>query len=363
MADASMFHGTPESTVSTASPETAIWGESNGHNGFGEPPLAPLTKTISSISAISGVSIATDATGYTSKTDKPRPHVCTTCMRSFARLEHLKRHERSHTKEKPFECPECARCFARRDLLLRHQQKLHLITTPLTRPKAGRRESSSSVAGNSSAKVRKGSAAAGVMGAPNLPGQVRPRANTISHVDGANFGMYMMGHPGQMHNEQRRPTGPNINAPQGHPGFPQHGPHLGMPNHPPRIDTHGLGISSGGMRTAPPVGNFTFDQAFAPTINPAQLQVDDHMRHGSPYAQQFGFPSCPPMMEEEETFDWMPGFSANTQYNNPHEQALGGSSPSNLSTGSGTNGMADSMMDSQTSQATAWAGRITMRLH
>ncbi|KAH8599870.1 hypothetical protein B0O99DRAFT_466636, partial [Bisporella sp. PMI_857] len=58
-------------------------------------------------------------------TDKPRPHVCGTCQRSFARLEHLKRHERSHTKEKPFECPECARCFARRDLLLRHQQKLH----------------------------------------------------------------------------------------------------------------------------------------------------------------------------------------------------------------------------------------------
>ncbi|KAH7419230.1 hypothetical protein BKA64DRAFT_541098, partial [Cadophora sp. MPI-SDFR-AT-0126] len=52
--------------------------------------------------------------------DKPRPHVCGTCSRSFARLEHLKRHERSHTKEKPFECPECARCFARRDLLLRH---------------------------------------------------------------------------------------------------------------------------------------------------------------------------------------------------------------------------------------------------
>ncbi|KAH6680400.1 hypothetical protein B0J14DRAFT_444583, partial [Halenospora varia] len=52
--------------------------------------------------------------------DKPRPHVCGTCNRSFARLEHLKRHERSHTKEKPFECPECARCFARRDLLLRH---------------------------------------------------------------------------------------------------------------------------------------------------------------------------------------------------------------------------------------------------
>lgn len=59
------------------------------------------------------------------KTDKPRPHICTICTRAFARLEHLKRHERSHTHEKPFQCAACGRCFARRDLVLRHQQKLH----------------------------------------------------------------------------------------------------------------------------------------------------------------------------------------------------------------------------------------------
>lgn len=59
------------------------------------------------------------------KTDKPRPHVCTICTRAFARLEHLKRHERAHTNEKPFQCGSCGRCFARRDLVLRHQQKLH----------------------------------------------------------------------------------------------------------------------------------------------------------------------------------------------------------------------------------------------
>lgn len=74
------------------------------------------------------------------KTDKPRPHVCLICTRSFARLEHLKRHERSHTKEKPFQCPVCERCFARRDLLLRHKQKLHAsFPEP---PRASKRRSS-----------------------------------------------------------------------------------------------------------------------------------------------------------------------------------------------------------------------------
>src|ERR1700730_3765698 len=92
------------------------------------------------------------------KTDKPRPHICATCTRSFARLEHLKRHERSHTKEKPFECPECSRCFARRDLLLRHQQKLHLTTTPSSRPRNTCRESTGA-AGPGSTRVRKNSIA------------------------------------------------------------------------------------------------------------------------------------------------------------------------------------------------------------
>ncbi|ODQ80139.1 hypothetical protein BABINDRAFT_22770, partial [Babjeviella inositovora NRRL Y-12698] len=51
--------------------------------------------------------------------------VCLVCTRAFARQEHLKRHERSHTREKPFDCGICSRKFSRRDLLLRHAQKLH----------------------------------------------------------------------------------------------------------------------------------------------------------------------------------------------------------------------------------------------
>lgn len=61
----------------------------------------------------------------TTPSGKPRLFVCQVCTRAFARLEHLRRHERSHTKEKPFCCGVCQRKFSRRDLLLRHAQKLH----------------------------------------------------------------------------------------------------------------------------------------------------------------------------------------------------------------------------------------------
>ncbi|OXV10920.1 hypothetical protein Egran_01317 [Elaphomyces granulatus] len=64
------------------------------------------------------------------KSDKPRPHVCATCGRSFTRLEHLKRHERSHSNEMPLECSECGLSFARRDHLLTHKQNLHMTATP-----------------------------------------------------------------------------------------------------------------------------------------------------------------------------------------------------------------------------------------
>lgn len=101
------------------------------------------------------------------KTDKPRPYVCATCTRSFARLEHLKRHERSHTKEKPFQCPVCERSFARRDLLLRHKQKLHAAFSPPKNesigdaPSAKRRASSAAVSARNVAAANSPAASAG----------------------------------------------------------------------------------------------------------------------------------------------------------------------------------------------------------
>jgi hypothetical protein len=108
------------------------------------------------------------------KTDKPRPHVCATCTRSFARLEHLKRHERSHTKEKPFQCPVCERCFARRDLLLRHKQKLH-ASFPSDSPRTSRNASASS-----SSNKRKSSTPANAVTPSGSQSQLTPSGYSSS---------------------------------------------------------------------------------------------------------------------------------------------------------------------------------------
>ncbi|KAL4756329.1 uncharacterized protein BDW70DRAFT_164603 [Aspergillus foveolatus] len=50
---------------------------------------------------------------------------CTYCARSFARTEHLTRHERSHRNEKPFSCSYCSATFTRKDVIKRHHVRCH----------------------------------------------------------------------------------------------------------------------------------------------------------------------------------------------------------------------------------------------
>ncbi|KAL2844566.1 fungal-specific transcription factor domain-containing protein [Aspergillus pseudoustus] len=50
---------------------------------------------------------------------------CTYCARSFARTEHLTRHERSHRNEKPFSCSYCSATFTRKDVIKRHHLRYH----------------------------------------------------------------------------------------------------------------------------------------------------------------------------------------------------------------------------------------------
>lgn len=315
------------------------------------------------------------------KTDKPRPHVCATCGRSFARLEHLKRHERSHTKEKPFECPECTRCFARRDLLLRHQQKLHMTAMPTSRQKGGRRESSSSVVTSGSTRVRKSSAANNTTGSSGGPGtgSMRPRANTISHVDNATMGMIAAANSS---------FGRNVGMNMGNHGLPGVGGYTfrgmstamgnhGNPHVLPKLDTHSLGFDVGAsLRTAPAYAGAGAEFEMRPfwygpvssTVNPAQLHFS-----GSPHSLAFDPPASPyhqgypPLshahatLENDSNFAWLQGFESQMSFNHAsNEQAIDGSSPSAMSTGS-HDGLSEVMLDGSnhpTSTSSMWQAHM-----
>ncbi|KAM0525723.1 hypothetical protein ACHAPE_000434 [Trichoderma viride] len=62
------------------------------------------------------------------RNQKPKTLPCKYCSKRFRRVEHVQRHERTHTKEKPFACgwDRCGKTFGRRDLLVRHEKLVHL---------------------------------------------------------------------------------------------------------------------------------------------------------------------------------------------------------------------------------------------
>jgi hypothetical protein len=298
------------------------------------------------------------------KTDKPRPHVCGTCSRSFARLEHLKRHERSHTKEKPFECPECTRCFARRDLLLRHQQKLHATNPASSRPRAGRRESvtGATVPGTSN-RVRKNSMATNGNGMSGMAANsVRPRANTISHIDLSTLGlvdvtnanpslnrMNALGLGAGVHNHSHNHSASMSGMPNPM-GFDYRGMSTAMGNHGNlsglhRIDTHAVNNMdiSNSLRTAPAVtgfAGFDLDQLFSPgtTINPAQLHFGGNTANANGNTMMphmSSFTNTQPTIDEHDDFGWMRNWSMQNMVNgvDNNEDAIDDSSPSRISSG------------------------------
>ena len=316
------------------------------------------------------VDVRTGAPFPPPKTDKPRPHVCGTCGRSFARLEHLKRHERSHTKEKPFECPECTRCFARRDLLLRHQQKLHMTTTPSSRPRSGRRESTSS--GTATGRVRKNSTVSNAAGL-NASAPVRPRANTISHVDASSLGMFAAANAAAArqansfnlnHGHQPAMNGFPGPAAFGYRGMSTATGHHGNLNGLPKLETSCLHINvGGGLRTAPPFQAFNHDFGLeyrpgssTSTINPAQLHYSDSPQSFSfeppmsPFQHAFnGINHAQDYLHPEANLEWINGFDHQMSFDH-NEHAIDESSPSAVSTGS-PEAMSEVMLDGSMTQS------------
>jgi len=239
-----------------------------------------------------------------------------------------------------------------------------MTTTPSSRPRNGRRESTASTA-TGAGRVRKNSIATSV-GTSVGSGSMRPRANTISHIDNATLGMMAAANPaasrhdhlGLAHNTH------GFNAFQGPGGYEFRGMSTAMGHHGnshglPKLETHGLHLNlGGGLRTAPPFGGFEqgYDMGnmlFGPgnTINPAQLHFSDSPHAltfdapTSPYPQGFlGLQSPPGMIDEDGNFEWMSGFDHHMSFDPTNEHAIAGSSPSAISTGS-PSGISEVMID------------------
>lgn len=201
---------------------------------------------------------------------------------------------------------------------------------------------------------------------------MRPRANTISHVDGPTLGMLAAANSSASRHEAiglglSHHSGTNGNS-HGLPGvgtYPLRGMsaaagHHGNPHVLPKLETKHQSLDIGtSLRTAPPFGGFggdvDMDNIFygdGTTVNPAQLHFSNSpqnlafdMPH-SPYQQ--GFPlnhPSQPTMNDQGRLSWMANFdnqlSLSSEFN---EQAIDVSSPSAISTGS-PGGMSEYLLD------------------
>ncbi|KAK0722424.1 transcription factor steA [Lasiosphaeria miniovina] len=116
-------HGTPLSTVegSPALNPMALQQQDFAHMGADE--LGPLAEQRQMMAGGSGVvRRARSATVMELGPYPQKSHSCPipTCGRLFKRLEHLKRHVRTHTQERPYICPHCSKAFSRSDNLAQY---------------------------------------------------------------------------------------------------------------------------------------------------------------------------------------------------------------------------------------------------
>jgi hypothetical protein len=113
----SLAHQTSE----PASGETQTWGNPHEVRPLHRKVIASFTSRRCQPSQITMMPIQSiesppahdvEATG---NGQKPKTLPCRYCQKRFRRLEHVQRHERTHTKEKPFRCG-CGKNFGRRSV-------------------------------------------------------------------------------------------------------------------------------------------------------------------------------------------------------------------------------------------------------
>lgn len=192
---------------------------------------------------------------------------------------------------------------------------------------------------------------------------MRPRANTISHVDAT-----------ALHNvAATNAVAARQGVSSGQFGHSRHGSLIGLPMHDyqfggmsqamgqrgvnhglPKLDTDGFNSVdfSGGLRTAPVIGGFNneFDfegLLFGPgsTINPNALHYNDSPQSmaidaASPFHQVFSDMTTSQTLDEN--FEWMSGFEQQMNFGN--ENAIENSSPSAMSSAS-PGGISEVMVD------------------
>jgi len=196
----------------------------------------------------------------------------------------------------------------------------------------------------------------------NAASTMRPRANTISHVDGEALHNMMVANN---HNSTRNIVNGTHSRHPSLAGFPMHGDYQyagmtgllnqrGVAQGLPKLETHGFANMGfgGGLRTAPAIGGFGQDFDFegllfsGSTINPNALHYSDSPQamaidSTSPYHQ--AFPEMTATQAMDENFDWMHGFDHQMNFNGANENAIDGSSPSAISTTS-QSGISDGVM-------------------
>ncbi|WVF70104.1 hypothetical protein IAT40_004892 [Kwoniella sp. CBS 6097] len=85
-------------------------------------PHLPAYSPMNTASRTPQATIGTQVPGGSSAGPPAKGFSCPllSCGRLFKRLEHLKRHVRTHTQERPYECTRCAKRFSRSDNLTQH---------------------------------------------------------------------------------------------------------------------------------------------------------------------------------------------------------------------------------------------------